>query len=425
MFPGFGERVESGLIRNGGGFLKGPMQRMPWGDHILLEKAFLVFPDGSRKHKLYLPGAIFRPNRELARRTSGASTDLIYICAYAAERGANHAVINYGVRSKSRGTETADLKSGVQTLREYVLFLLKMGPHMEHILKDLYVGMDTLATEYSWKVDEKKKQASIAMIRGLLEYDSLGRKNYPAAAMAMGGAIWNLLEREEAVQWLNMHMDQRCVQTERLISEHISLYQQLWNLVGKETAIRELVNNPDYETLPQRSKLRAIHDQLETVHLRPFVKNAKHTVRDAAAVLDIISLSGPSCNHEREQKEEYVKRLKEGIRWVFVLDALQRGIIFPLSYLIDDILRAERIKRRRTKEKGRVIITSDLAPEKFADLHDRIKTFRAKLDKCNDEALAHPVKSEILAMLDIADTHIVEDDWRYVKADLDAIAEIL
>ncbi|MDF1497590.1 MAG: hypothetical protein P1P90_06090 [Patescibacteria group bacterium] len=424
MYPNIGKPEVFSVIKNGGGFVKAPMQHMPWGDRILLEKAFLIFPDGSRKHQLLLPGVIFRPNRDLARRTKGASTHQIYTDAYEAQRGAEHTVKNYGVRSKERATETGDLKADVKTLREYVIFLLCMGPHMEHVLRDLHLGMTDLAVRYSWKFDENKKKATEQMIRGLVEKDSLGRKNIPAAAMSMGGAVWNLLEREEVVQWLSMHMDQRAIQTERLIDEHICLYQQLWDLVGKESSIHELISGSDHETLPARTRLKKLYDQLAAVSLRPFVKNAKHTARDVAEVLDILKIG--SREHERNLKEQSIRRLREGIRWVFVLDALQRGIIFPLSYLIEDLLRQERLNRRRTKAKSRVIITSSMAPEKFYDLGSRIAEFQAKLAKCKDGVLVHPVKDEILALLAIADNHIAKvDDWRLVKQDLDAIAEIL
>lgn len=423
MFPGIGRTVHR-KIKNRGGFLKGMMHHMPWGDRVLLEKAFLIFPDGQRKHHLLLPGVIFRPNRELAKRTDGASTHIIYSDAYEAERGAKHAVVNYGARAKGKHTESTELKLTVKTLREYVIFLLSQGPHFEHVLRDLSVGMDQLAVEYSWKVDDKKKQAAIDMIRGLLERDSLGRRNPSASAMAMGGAIWNLLEREEAVQWLDMHMDHRAVQTERLISAHLELYQKLWDLVGKESAFKSLVESEPKQSLHTRLQLKQIHDQLEMVHLRPFAKNAKHTVRDLGEVLYLLQHRGVSADDEKV-KAEALRRLKEGIRWVFVLDALQRGIIFPLSFLIDELLRAERVKRRKTKIKGRVIITSSMSPLKFDDLSGRLSEFERKLDKCQDDVLAHPVKNEVLSLLYLASAHIQEDDWRKVKTDLDAIAQIL
>ncbi len=424
MYPNIGRIEAFSVIKNGGGFVEAPMQRMPWGDRILLEKAFLIFRDGSHKHQLLLPGVIFRPNRDLARRTKGASTHIIFHDAYAAQRGAEHSVKNYGVRSKERATETGDLKADVKALREYVIFLLRMGPHMEHVLRDLHLGMNKLAGEYSWKFDESKKKATEQMIRGLVEKDSIGRKNTPAAAMIMGGAIWNLLEREEMIQWLSMHMDQRAVQTERFIDEHIGLYQYLWNLIGKESTIKELADKPTHDTLKDRIMLKRAHEMLSCFCLRPFVKNAKHTSRDIAVVIDVLSRPAGYV-HETEQRRSALMRLKEGIRWVFVLDALERGIIFPLSYLIDDLLRQERLNRRRTKAKGRVVITRSMAPEKFADLSDRIAEFKAKLDKCKDDILAHPVKSEVLVLLTIAENHIAEDDWRLVKQDLDAIAEIL
>ncbi len=432
MFPGIGKPHKLSVIKSSGGILKGPMQHLPWRDKVLLEKAFLVFSDGSKNHRLFLPGAIFRPNRQLAKRTKDASTHIIYEDLYAAERGAKHAVVNYGARTKGKYTEIEDLETTVKTLREYVLFLLAQGPHFEHVLRDLSLGMDQLIAEYSWKIDDFKKKATVDMIRGLLERDSLGRRNPSASAMAMGGAIWNLLEREEAVQWLDMHMDMRAVQTERLIAAHISLYQKLWDLIGKDSAIKALVESRYDETRPTRFKISQIHDQMQNVRLRPFVKNAKHTVHDMAEVLDLLSRT-THYPHEEQKRIDALKRLKEGVRWVFVLDALQRGIIFPLSYLIDDLLRAERAKRKRTGQKDKpryVPISSKMAPEKFADLSERIYEFREKLKKCVDEIegekiLEHPVKDAVLALLGLAQVHLAEDDWRKVKTDLDAIAQIL
>jgi hypothetical protein len=428
MYPGIGRHLDQNTIKNKGGAITGPMQLLPCGDLVLLEWRTHYFKDGSRPSKRYGPGTILRPNRKTAKKTNYRSTHQIYDDAYALERGATHAVRRYGVRSKERGTEIGDIAVDKQTLREYVVFLIRMGPHMEHVLKDLYLGMNKLAKRYGWMIDESKKKAAIQIIRGLIEKDSLGRKNIPAAAMSMGGAIWNLLEREEVIQWLSMYMDQKAVQTERLIDTHIDLYRRLWNLVGKDSAIETLLDQPSHETLPFRMKLKDLYDQFETVCLKPFVRNAQHTVRDIATVLDLLSNSS-SYGYGRILRKETLTRLKEGIRWVFVLDALQREIIFPLSFLINDLIAQDRLKRRGTKKRP-IKITTSLAPEKFADLAGRIESFEKRLGKCQSKAhehevLEHDVKEEVLGYLELAKAHIREGKWVPVKNDLDTIAGIL
>ncbi len=425
MFPNFGKDVATAVIKNKGGFLKTRVCKLPWGDLVLLEKAFLIFKGGQRKHELHLPGEIFRPNQTLKKHSGGVSTHIIYADAYEAERGATHAVRKYGLRSKEKGTEAADLNTDVQALREYVIFLLRMGPHFERVLRDLYVGMNHLASQYGWKINESKKKATVQIVRGLIEKDSLGRQNIPAAAMSMGGAIWNLLEREEAVQWLSMHMDQRAIQTERLIAAHMGLYKDLWSIVGRDTSIATLLNGDPAQTQPSRAKLASIFEQMKSIQLRPFIKNARHTTRDIERVLDALSRYGED-ELKLKRKEILIRRLKEGARWVFALDALQREIIFPLSFLIEDLLRENRVKyRSKGKQKQRVPITASMAPAKFADFEERIRGFTQKLGKCDDEALVHPVKNEILALLDMAESHRLMDDWRYVKQDLIAISQIL
>jgi hypothetical protein len=419
MHPNYGKRVENGLIKNRGGFLRAPIQQLPWGDAVLLKKAFLVFPDGSRKHELFFPGVIFRPNRGLAKRTDNASTHIIYRDAYEAERGAEHAVRNYGLRTKAKGSESSDLAGDVSALREYVIFLLRMGPHLEHVLHDLSAGMNHLVGRYGWKIDESKRKANMQMIRGLIREDSLGRTNIPAQAMSMGGAIWNLLEREEAVQWLSMHMDQKALQTSRLIAAQIDLYQRLWSGFCPTAAIKQRTATMMHDAERQIYELSVFRGLFGNIVLLPFRKNASHTIRDIESAVKNI-MDGNDSGYG-----EALFRLREGIRWVFVLDALQRGIIFPLSHLIADLLRRERVKRRYVAEKSRIIISSALAPERFADIGARIVEFGTKLAKCEDEVLAHPVKNEVLALLDVAKTHIAEDDWRLVKQDLDAIADIL
>lgn len=424
MYPNFGKRIENGLIKNRGGFLKGPMQHLPWGDKVLLAKAFLIFPDGSRKHELHLPGAILRPNKDREERSNGATTHLIYDDAYAAQRGAEHAVRKYGVRKAGKGTEVADLKFDIQTLREYVVFLLRMGPHFEHVIRDLHEGMINLAARYGWKIDADKKKAAEQILRGLILEDSLGRNNIPAAAMSMGGAIWHLLEREEAVQWLSMHMDQKAIQTERLIAAHMDLYSRIWRVIGKDDFINSLADSAPHDTQQTRMELKAIYDQMDAVCLLPFARNAKHTKQDIVQILEHLSRSY-QYQHERERRLSELHRLREGVRWVFVLDTLQRGIIFPLSYLMADLMRAERFKRRQSTGMGRIVITSRMSPLKFDDLSGRLSEFERKLGKCQDEVLAHPVKGEVLSLMQIAKAHAERDNWRIVKKDLDAIAAIL
>ncbi|MFZ6015618.1 MAG: hypothetical protein ACOYUZ_04685 [Patescibacteria group bacterium] len=427
MFPGFGKNIPGFKVKNKGGIVQGPMQLMPWGDLILLEYRTLYFPDGSRQSERLPPGTILRPNRKLAGEKNPQTTHIVYHDAYEAERGAKHAVRRYGIRGQEAITEAGDLNFTKKALREYVVFLLRQGPHLEHVLRDLFTAMMKLAKRYGWMIDEDKKKAAEQMLRGLIEKDSLGRKNLPAAAMSMGGAIWHLLEREEAIQWLSMRMDQKAVQTERLIAEHMELYQQLWDMVGKDTAIAELTRLPHHETQQRRLKMRLLHGQLEAVRLRPFIKNARHTVRDIGEILDVISHPAFASNQERKAKPLY--RLREGIRWVFVLNALQREIIFPLSFLLDDLERKDRLRRRGTDEKPTKIVTA-MAPDKFADLDERLQRFEQRLDKCQDEikgekVLGHPVKDEVLGFLELTKAHLAEDDWRVVKNDLDTIAGIL
>ncbi|GEM_PF-1277309 len=419
MHPNYGKYIENGLIKNRGGFLKAPIQQLPWGDAILLKKAFLIFPDGSRKHELFFPGIIFRPNRNLAKRSDNSSTHIIYHDAYEAERGAKHAVQNYGLYSKAKGTEIADLTIDISTLREYVIFLLRMGPHFEHVLRDLNKGMNHLVERYGWKVDENKQKATARMMRGLIAEDSLGRINIPAQAMSMGGAIWSLLEREEAMQWLSMHMDQKALQTSRLIATQIDLYQRFWNSFCKLQTIKQRTLFMKHDAKRQINELSLFRDLFSGVILLPFRKNAFHTIRDIEFAIKNI-LDGDSASYGKS-----LFRLREGVRWVFVLDTLQRDIIFPLSHLIAELTRSERAKRSKTQEKHRIIISATLSPKRFADLKARIVEFRNKLAKCEDQVLLHPVKNEVLGLLKVTETHIIEDDWRLVKQDLDAIANIL
>ena len=436
MYPNIGKKIEGFTIHNKAGFLKADMWLFPWGDLVLLQKAFLIFPEGDRTHELYYPGTIFRHNRKKGKKSQGKTTHLIYCDAYEAFRGSEHAVHSYGTRSKKRATETGDLTYDVKAWREYVTLLFKLGPHFRHVLDGLLAGMHELTSSYKYKTDEVKQMALQDMRRALQIKDSLGRENIPASAFAVGGAISRLLERQENIQWLSMHMDQRSLQMSRVIEEHMKLYYDLWNSFCSPTAVRQAIANWPIMSL----RLPRLRDALSACIILPYRKNAYHTVQDIEDILaiDVRRLDSSII-------EPKLKKLQQGIRWMFVLHALQMEIIFPLSYLIDRLLREERLRRRQTKKKGYIALPTSLAQDEFLDLAARLfmdkeliidgktvvlpklatQSFEQRLAKCSDEDLAHPVKGEILELLVLAKQHIANDDWRQVKKDLDAIAEIL
>ena len=432
MPSSLGKFIADNRVSRDGAELVADMWRYPWGDLVLLHEASFHYPKPDRKKRTetLLAGSILRPNKQKARDTKGRTTHESFPDLYMAFRGSGHAVSNYGAEGGIPDTEEAEVQTTIQALHEYVTLLFSLEPHFAHVLTDVKVGMGDLAKSYQYKINEQKKRAQAHMWRGIMDTDSLGRNNPGAQRYAMYGAGNELRKREDAIQWLSMHMDHKTARCLRLINEHVELYNRLWLEICTASATSQLSNWQAHGL--KYAMIKDLYQRILAIRVRPFRRLAAQTERDLRELISAMEKQQPP-----EVIYSIVNRLREGTRWVFALDTLQMQIIFPLSGLVHRLERQEKNRRRRTKKKGPIRITFDMAPDEFGSLAKMIFTdppfvtrgedeldqsFETRLGRINDQDLRSPKKVSTLRWLEEVRYYADQDDWRGVKESLKEMA---
>ncbi|MBD3281193.1 hypothetical protein GF391_00415 [Candidatus Uhrbacteria bacterium] len=418
-----GQLVEDMSVCNQGYMMQGDFLVYSWGDAILLHDADLRKPNRKVRSKTCSAGSIFRANKERTRRTDGNTTHDIYEYGlYDAFRGASHAVANYGADGAPH-TEDAEIEDTIQALHEYTTFLMNLGPLFAHVQSDLNVGMGDLAGSYRYKIDERKKRAEGHMWRGIMDIDSLGRRNPGAQRYAMYGAGTELRKRQDMIGWLSTHMDHKAVRCFRLINEHMEFFNDLWRSICTTDAADQLMAGQT-----TGHSMAMVHDfyiRASAIRALPFRRFAMHTAQDLLELRYAL---------EKRMDEERIRhltnRLREGTRWAFALDVLQMEIIFPLSELVYRLKRQEQKRRKQTKTAGKIKITYSMAPDEFDIILHKLFTevprsadepdhsFETRLGKIYDQSIRSPKKERVQLLLGDMKQDIAEDDWIAVKNSL-------
>jgi len=433
--------LERQIVHNSNGFLKGDMRAYEWGDLVQLEDGWLVFPQGGKKHRFVPRGTIWVFNREKAGEKAG-TTHLRYDSLYERQRADRHAVSNYGTRTRDPATEKSELERDIALLRGFSEYVLYMRRHLPEQWQEMLARQEEIASRYEPKRAAPKVDAQEYMARSADPLDSRGQPNPFKNAMESGTAIGNIMIRLEDIPRIARCLDRRSGGVFNLITWHLQQFWDLWRFLEPgarcpQRLARVMASSdriPDWRALLKARDFQAIQRALvarqipiASMHIRPFCRNAAHTVADLDEAI-------VRCRaQDAKGLVMLLKRIKEGIRFIFVLDFLQMDIIGPLSDLLERLRRQVRagLIPRLTDEQGKLVIRRELAPDRFAALQARIDSFEQRLAKCDDTGLkrrspkSQGLKSKIQDGLVQVRSHITADDWNSVKRGLDEIADML
>ncbi len=422
-------------VKNRGVRLRTAVRVIPSND-LLQERTITVKITNGKPRSFVIPaGTLWRSNRAHAKETNGVSTHARYDDLYDLLRSGRHAVHQYAAHESSGVGETAEIREDVETARAFVRYVLAAGV-VEAEEKAVFEKMQTqLVADYVAKRNDDKRTARVQFVRGMVMTDATGRNNPPAAAMVSGAGIGHLLKRLAEIPKISTCMDRRTVQVYAYIQSHMDLYRELWEdlRVGTKPRSQGLFQRWEIaaasDARRSRSILRSMLQRLreyrmafDAIKARPFCKNAAHTVRDldaAIAACEAGDLKGLRTT---------LAKVRRGIRWVFVMDALQVEVIGRLSYLLNRLGREETKRRRgipRDKRSRFIRITRDMAPDDFAAVEAALTSFLHRLDSCSDQLLDRPVKADVERLVREAEGAMRVDDWRLAKKRLIAAAKYL
>lgn len=385
-------------------------------------------------------GAVWCPNRDLARRTEHSTQ---YACfkrgLYDRMRGGWHIGQRYGVRGGKPGTESQELMRDRDKVREIVIRLMTSSTNLTERQLWLIKEMLPLVEEYISKYDVRKVMALQDMSRGMILKDSKERLNVGASGMALGAAIGNLEERQKAVSFIDARMDQRA----RVVAAEIARVRNdcrlLWCGFRPGAAAKWAYQDAGWpvpemfekrfgwmEMMDDKSQWRRIASELEMRHpafermrALPFRRNALRTQDDIAVAVESLR------NGEEMRARGALVRLREGIRWFFVADRLQMRVITPLTLLEYDLWLEHRASPVPGAKRDKFVLSSALAEPSFAGIRKEFESWDSGLPKCEDDVLASKVKNRIAPQIDRAHAAIAKDDWLKAKKHMLSITEIL
>lgn len=415
----------------------------PWGDITQLAPLSVTYEAGkSKKLKtLRLPaGAMWRKNRNQARETEGRTERQCYRQgAHDLLRGGLHASKAYGLRTNSPGTETQELLTDRAEIRFKVITLMTKGASIVDLEAWAHDNYQDLVERYRTKRDIRKIMVRQNLDRAARPYDSLGRKNRPAMGMASGAAIGNLDLRRTAIRFIERYLDERSKGVADLIwrvrdtyrglrSEFEPWMVEMWSSQDCGTLPVERINSdPGWlEMIEDRANWPIIKNRLMQYQIafgaireNPFLRNSSHALEDMRAARLALG------NQDLEALREALRRLLEGTRWFFAQDYLQQRVIHPLSFLMEDLRRAERAKRRLAKQRDKIVITRGMDSRAFDEIICQFRRFVKRLGKIDDGPLKRRVKPRLRPIIKAVFAAMHEDDWLKVKHHLLKIAAIL
>lgn len=427
-------QVQHVVVRNRGLRLRAKALILPSRDLVQIPPV-TVPPNAERAKPLVVPaGAIWRPNGQLAKDTNGQSTHARYDDLYDLLRGGRHVVRRYGASSSVPASETAEVAEDIATARAFVRFVLAMGVYLPDEKRAFLRIQAELVGRYVPKRNERKVTARERFMRGMIMKDATGRENRPAAAMVSGAGIGHLLTRVQDIRRISTCIDRRTVCVFGYIEEHLELYKELWaalstsrRSVDRGMFQRYLDACDDPRAHRAEAALRATERLLiefrtafRTIVARPFCRNARRTVRDLDRAIAYCRAG------DRARLRFELERIRRGIRWTFVLHALQAEVLSPLSYLMEQLVREERKRMRDAGlPRGRVSIRREMSPDRFAAIEKSLVSFLHRLEKCSDQGLAAPVKDNVDVWASLAKQAMSEDAWFEAKALLLRAAKLL
>ncbi len=420
--------VSSARIRTGEGPVSARFRVLDETGVLVLLEAFKPYPVGT----------IFVPNRQLAKESPNRTTHMAYDGLYEAFRGGSHTVRRGGALPKTAPGEVQELKADIETARSYVRVLLASGILMPEEAERVEQVERALILRLQSKRNEHKVTAREQFLRGMEKRDTLGRINPAAAGFVNGAAIGHLLERQEDVRRITGRVDKRTIAIWSDVERHMDLYDELRaalapvRSVPKNGAINlrdpflrlELLLHPARGPKTMRtaiSILEGFAQSFGSVKALPFRKNAEYTRLD---LLEAVTLA-ETWDHVALRAS--FARIRRGIAWVYAQRALECEVITPLSFLMEELSRTELARLRKEGKTARrpVQVHWKMAAVHFAKIERSWKIFHAKLAKCSDEGLQHPVKARVKDLLMQSRAAARGDNWQEAKHFLKAASALM
>lgn len=388
-------------MKSKGKLVTGSRLRFSWGDEVQLESCATADR-----------GMIWRPNLALAERTNGETTHQRYADVYRLLRAGLHIRDQYGARHSDESSEMGQVTSDIEQARRVVGVILDLHA-CSASERAMYLDLQReLALRYATKLDQEKLTSAERFMRALTAFEALMRPeterpklSSSQVGMIAGSGIHHLQVRLKTLESIARQMDYRTGRVYGLIQSCMALYRGVWSILREPSFHLKSVERRISLSAQLRTFCRAAH----AIRFRPFEANARCVLISCTVIEDAL------VNGDDAAALSALNALRQEIRWIFVLDAIQREIVIPMSQALE--YQGRLLKSRRDRAN---LIESDRL--RFRQC---LETMPKRLIACSDTDEAKPVKAAIGQQLAMSIARFDTQDWRGCVAALDAISDIL
>lgn len=258
------------------------------------------------------------------------------------------------------------------------------------------------------------------MDRAVLMTDIIGRHNPGAAMMAARRALEHVDERIHQMQSMLSHIGFVEVRLYAEIDRHRRLYERLLAALGgrKGDANRAvLMKSHSRDRSMERIEL-AIREALKLeqlfrgVRAHPFRRNAKHTAEDLRYLARTYKrvLNGANAETAWSNIDNGIRRLRQGIVWVFARHELEMNVMFPLAFLLADMEDHGVMVQKAVGGSYDECASVELPDfrERVMGIHERMHDIHRNIRSIPQDKIRYSPQSQVLA-------HLVEA-MRYLQA---------
>lgn len=386
------------------------------------------------------PGQILIRNRALKKRSKNEAEWMRYVDVYSALRGMVHATRDGGAQPNVRDGEMQEFVVLPDVLRRCSRLLFSSAT-FDHFLEEAsQEGIEYVVATLQHRHVDALVSAYLDTLRGIQQKDSRGRKNAPAAAMALGGAIQQMNKREQGLRLIMKFLNGRVYRMTEVIYSVIDTYELLLEAMGgrkKEDWLSEraiFVRIANRETY-QRHAVASVSECLERhiVAFRgmlafPHVTNAICVRKNLMGMRSHLRILANHWDTESARiLQSYIVALRRDILRFLARHELEIEIHAPISWTLGDRARARKIIRKAVHAPSHTEVDTVGSEDelRFAVIRQRMGSFFSRIRDCDEHLLDPVIRQYTLQQMVIAMRCADQGAWSEAESRVESIAHQL
>lgn len=407
------------------GLIKGIVQRVDPSVYVLV------------KHQSGVSvktGSVLMYRKGSKTRGHNGSQWHVYDDIYVAWRSVVHALRSGGIRKNVKDGDLQEMMVDIDACHAFVGSVFNQSWDEEEfariVLHHLSFAFDSLRR----RKDPGLASALEDLLRGSVPVDSRGRRNPGASAMAIGGVVHRLHERQLDIGEIMRRLNVRAFRMMKLILDQQRAYQRLFAWTDPESSANPwsaFFDPRRRSSVDVRSLLEHIRTEkrwFKSVHVAPFRNNSLFVAEDLGAIeIETGRLSRAQTPESIQTLKSLLLRLHQGIGWALRRHELEMEVLVPVSVISEGIRRHARIVRKAVSDSTvrREDVVSDDDVQRLQAVVSRLERYRNVIRLEPDRLLRKRVRSSVLTHLNEGLRYAGQSDWNEMKSEIQSALSFL